>query len=320
VSATLIDTISGLPLSGKPVSFAVGTETTSGTTNTSGVASSTISIDQAPAGVAVGASFVGDATYVASSALDSFTITREETSLAYGGPSVILAGTSGATVTARLVEDGANDTDGDSGSAAPSPAGQTITFAIGSDTCSDTTNASGVATCTIANVSGASLGPKALETSFAGDAYYLDSSDSDQVIVFAFPSRGVFVLGNTTVATATPTTTVSWWSDSWWQLNRVSGGTAPSAFKGFAGTVTSLPTQSPASVCGTQFVTTTGNSPPPAAGVPSYMGVIVASSVTKNGSAINGVWGKIVVVRTNPGYAPTPSTPGTGTIVATFCG
>jgi hypothetical protein len=49
------------------------------------------------------------------------------------------------------------------------------------------------------------------------------------------------------------------------------------------------------------------------------MGVIVASSVTKEGSAVDGVWGKVVVVRTDPGYAPDPGHQGTGTIVATFC-
>jgi hypothetical protein len=49
------------------------------------------------------------------------------------------------------------------------------------------------------------------------------------------------------------------------------------------------------------------------------MGVIVANSVTKSGSSINGSWGKIVVVHVMPGYAPSPGHPGTGTIVATFC-
>ena len=53
--------------------------------------------------------------------------------------------------------------------------------------------------------------------------------------------------------------------------------------------------------------------------VPSYMGVVVASSVTKSGSNIDGVWGRIVVVKTDPGYAGNPGHAGTGTIVAVFC-
>jgi hypothetical protein len=49
------------------------------------------------------------------------------------------------------------------------------------------------------------------------------------------------------------------------------------------------------------------------------MGVVVASSVTKSGDVISGNSIHIVVVKVNPGYAPTPDHPGTGTIVATFC-
>jgi hypothetical protein len=46
---------------------------------------------------------------------------------------------------------------------------------------------------------------------------------------------------------------------------------------------------------------------------------VVAGSVTKSGADINGSWGEIVIVKTNPGYAPNPGHPGIGTIVATFC-
>jgi hypothetical protein len=49
------------------------------------------------------------------------------------------------------------------------------------------------------------------------------------------------------------------------------------------------------------------------------MGVLVAGTITKSGSDIDGTWGKIVVVRTDAGYAPNPGHPGTGAIVATFC-
>jgi hypothetical protein len=102
-------------------------------------------------------------------------------------------------------------------------------------------------------------------------------------------------------------------------VNGLSGGGAPSSFKGFAASVTSLPTKSPAEACGNTFLTRAGNSPPPTGDVPSYMGVIVASSVTKAGSSIDGVWGRIVVVKTDPGYAPGPGHDGRGTIVASFC-
>jgi hypothetical protein len=126
------------------------------------------------------------------------------------------------------------------------------------------------------------------------------------------------VLADNTVAGA-GSGAVTWWDSSWSGLNSLSGGAAPAAFKGFAATVT-LPTTSPANLCGTTFTTGPGNSASPPASVPSYMGVLVASSVSKSGSTINGKWAKIVVVKTGSGYAPNPGHPGTGTIVATFCG
>ena len=57
----------------------------------------------------------------------------------------------------------------------------------------------------------------------------------------------------------------------------------------------------------------------PPSTVPSYMGVLVASSITKTGSTISGNTIKIVVVKTDPGYSGNPGHAGTGTIVATYC-
>jgi hypothetical protein len=156
---------------------------------------------------------------------------------------------------------------------------------------------------------------------FTGDTYYEPSSASADVIVFAFPTKGAFVLGDRTVSAATPTTPVTWWSDTWYAQNSVSTGAAPDGFKGFAASVTSLPTTSPATSCGTTFLTRKGNSPPPTSGVPGYMGVIVASKVVKDKTGnVTGVWGKVVVVKADAGYSPSPGHPGTGKIVATFCG
>jgi len=319
-TVTLTDPVDSTPIAGKTVNFELGSgDTCADTTNGSGVASCTITPTQVPGSYSVVASFGPDTDYENASVSTPFTIAKEETTLTYGGPTVILAGSSGATMTAQLFEDGANDSDSDGGSVAPTPAGQTVLFTLGSQSCSGATNASGVASCTISSVS-STLGPTTLTTSFTGDSYYLGASDSDPVIVFAFPSRGAFVLGDNSVTAATPTTSLTWWADSWWQPNSLSGGIAPSSFKGFAGGVTTLPITSPASSCGTTFATAPGNSPPPTNGVPSYMGVVVSSSVTKTGSTINGSWAKIVVVKTDPGYGPAPGHPGTGNIVATFCG
>ena len=308
---------------GKIVRFQIGTAASDvcfATTDGTGTASCSIKVSQAPGASTVTASFAGDSFYTSASTSQSFTIAREETTVTLTSPTVILAGSGNATLSASLVEDGANDDDGDAGSAVPAPAGQTITFTLGAQSCSGVIDASGVATCSIANVSGQALGPKALAASFAGDAYYRPSSDSVDVIVFAFPSRGAFVLGDAAVAAAGPNGQLTWWSDEWSLRNPLSGGVAPSAFKGFAGTVTALPTTSPANACGATFLTRTGNSAPPTADVPSYMGVIVSNAVdNQQPGNIAGSWGRIVVVKTDGGYAPSPGHHGTGTIVATFC-
>jgi hypothetical protein len=315
--ATLTDPDGGAPIAGKTVTFTLGVgDTCSGVTDASGVASCTFAPTQTGTKT-LAASFAGDIDYISSSDSTSFTITPEETTMAYTGPKVILAGSGGATLTAKLVEDGANDNDSDGGSAVPSPQ-EPVTLSLGSQSCTGTTSAStGIVTCTIPSVT-VPLGPQTVGAAFAGDAFYQKSSDSTTAIVFAFPSRGAFTLGNTTVTNATPSTVVTWWGDTWPNLNTLTGGVAPSADKGFAGTIT-LPTTTPPTTCGSAWTTGGGNSPPPTSGVPSYMGVVVTSSVTKNGNNINGNSIHIVVVKVAPGYTPTPSTHGTGTIVATFC-
>ncbi len=325
VSATLVDPGAGnAPIQGKAIAFQIGTSSNdlcSAVTDSAGTATCEITPTQAPGSYTVTASFAGDPVYkAASDSGNTFTVTKEETTLTFTGPTVILAGSSTTTLSAKLTEDGANDDDADGGSAAPNPYGQTITFTLGSQSCSGVTDATGVATCSIPGVSGQTLGSKTLTASFAGDTYYEPSASSANVIVFAFPSKGAFVLGDTTVATATPSISVTWWSDAWYLQNILSGGIAPDSFKGFAATVKTLPTTTPANSCGTTFVTRTGNSPPPTAGAPTYMGVIVASSVIRDQYGnVKGVWGKIVVVKTDPGYSPSPGHPGTGKIVATFC-
>ena len=111
----------------------------------------------------------------------------------------------------------------------------------------------------------------------------------------------------------TATGSVTFWGSQWSTVNKVSGGAAPSAFKGFA--------KFPASpTCGGTFTTDPGNSaPPPNGPLPAYMSVIVTSNVTKSGSTISGTIVHIVIVKTNAGYDANPGHPGTGTVVATVC-
>jgi hypothetical protein len=269
------------------------------------------------------ASFAGDAYLKAATDTHPFTITPEETTISYTGPTVILAGGSGGTtLTGRLLEEVSNDPDSDGGFVAPDPAEQVkLTIGSGSSaqSCTGTTDSSGNVTCNISSSITVPLGPQTVSASFAGDAYYQAASASKSAIVFAFPSTGVFALGNLTVGSPPTTATVNWWNNNWYLLNSLSGGIAPSAFKGFVATVT-LPNSTPATICSGTWSTPGGNSAIPPATVPSYMGVIVTSKMKKApGNTVVGNYAEIVVVKTNPGYAPGPHNAGTGTIVATFC-
>jgi hypothetical protein len=241
------------------------------------------------------------------SATVMITVTREETSTTYTGPTVVAQGFP-VTLKAQLLEDGTT---------APSPSGQTLTLSLGAQSCPATVDGFGNAQCTIGSVTGPLGSTVPLGASFAGDTHYLPSSDTSKTaVVFAFPSRGDFVLGDSTVAAAGPFTSLTWWGAQWSQLNNLSGGSAPSSFKGFVDDLS--PSSPPA--CGGTWTTRPGNSSSPVGSVPSYMGVLVTSASTKSGGTISGNTMKIVVVKTNPGYAANPGHAGTGTYVATYCG
>jgi hypothetical protein len=262
----------------------------------------------APPGVYT-ATFAADDHHHLTAVTDTvqITVTKEETTTTYTGPTVVAQGFP-VTLKAQLLEDGTT---------APVPFGQSLTLSIGGQSCAATVDASGNAQCTVASVS-APLGTSIpLSATFGGDTYYLPSSDASQsAIVFAFPSRGAFVLGDLTVASAGPSTQLTWWGSQWSALNSLSGGGAPAGFKGFAGQLN--PAAPPA--CSGTWTTGPGNSPPPVETIPSYMGVLVSSSIDPQGKTFSGDTPRIVVVKIDPGYLPTPGHFGTGTYVATYCG
>ena len=72
-------------------------------------------------------------------------------------------------------------------------------------------------------------------------------------------------------------------------------------------------------VCGGTFTAGPGNSASFSGQLPTYMGVLVSSSITKHGSSIGGNVVHIVVVKTNAGYPSNPGHAGTGTEVTVFC-
>jgi len=146
-------------------------------------------------------------------------------------------------------------------------------------------------------------------TTTLNDAGGSTTSNSCNVLIYAFPSAGTFAIGNNNSAI---TTNVTFWGAQWWKLNSLSGGFAPASFKGFA--------QMPATPsCGVDWTTNTRTSTPPAGPLPTFMGVIVTSSATQSGSIDSGNTLHLVIVQTNPGYQPSPSYPGTGTVIAQVC-
>jgi hypothetical protein len=301
LAATLKREYDGSPVAGRTVHFAMASQACDGTTNAAGRASCTIT-PQDPAGTyTVASSFVGDAGFQPSQDSDPFTVTREQTSLEYTGDAVIANGGS-ARASAVLRED-----DG-----APAISGRSVTFTLGSgataQSCTALTDATGRAACTISPVA-QPLGAGTVKSVFAQDAYYLASSDTDATILYAFPSKGAFVVGDRSAVSGA---SVTFFGAQWDKDNSLSGGSAPSSFKGFA----TLPGQPPR--CGGTFAADPGNSGGPPASVPSYMGTLVTSKVAKSGSDIGGTVTRIVVVKTTA-YGPSPGAGGKGTVVAVVC-
>jgi hypothetical protein len=126
-----------------------------------------------------------------------------------------------------------------------------------------------------------------------------------------------FTIGDGNAALGTH---VTFWGAQWWKLNTLSGGEAPSSFKGW---VSSFPTPA----CGLAWTTGTGNSSePPPAPLPEYVDVAVAGKVTQEGSVVaSASTPRVALVKTDSsyerksGYQPDPGHEGTGTVVGVVC-
>ena len=224
------------------------------------------------------------------------TVTKHPTNLTYVGPTTVF--NESATLSAKLKDESGTDT--------AKPSGRSVLFSITGETLTGTTDESGVATVTT-QLPASALGPQAVSVSFAEDDLYLASSAEANLTLFGLPATGSFAIGDQHAAGS-----VTFWGAQWAKKNPMSGGSAPSSFKGFVNRP-GLP------VCGAPWSTDPGNSSDPPNSVPSYMGVIVADSITKSGSTISGNSKHIVVVKPDSGYGPSPGHAGTGTIVASVC-
>jgi len=96
LSATLKDNLSNLGLGGRTITFTIGTQSITAVTNSSGIASASLIITQAPGtSYSVDCLFAGDVNEATSSDSDPFTITQEDARVEFTGTSIVA--TSGAT-------------------------------------------------------------------------------------------------------------------------------------------------------------------------------------------------------------------------------
>lgn len=298
-----LTTAAGPVHDGELASFSLATGEHCSATTANGIATCTVRVfEPASSSDAVSVSFAGDGAYLASSASGSLSVARAKTQLVLTSLTPILRGTS--TVLSAVLS-----------STEPGvliPPGTSVVLGIGLQVCTGTTDASGAVSCRIPAV----LGPTGyLPTT----GVFLGSSGDEPalavpgtVLVYALPSGGIFVVGDQTA-----TGHVTFWGSRWATTNRLSGGAAPNAFKGFADTA---PPQ-----CGATWTSRPGaSSSPPNAPLPAYMAVVVSSAIHKSGSAIGGDVKQVVIVRTDgdgdEDYDDAPGHVGTGTVVATLCG
>lgn len=105
LEANLTDSLTGLPLSGRMIEFIVGAQTASALTNTDGLASASLVLNQSAGTYTVSASFAGDDTYLSSSDSSDFLLSKESSFVFYSGLTVIPQSDSSLTLMATVFDD-----------------------------------------------------------------------------------------------------------------------------------------------------------------------------------------------------------------------
>jgi hypothetical protein len=182
VSAVLTNKTTSAPVPGEPVALTLnGIQTCTGTTNSSGVASCTITPSEPEGTYPLTGAFAGDTTLnpqlLASNGSANFVVTPDPTSITYTGATSAVNGqplTLSGVLTTNVP------------SAGTVLAGQPVIFTFGTgssaQSCNGTTNSAGSASCVIASVN-QTTGSVPVTASFAGNTYYSPSSTSSTVTV-----------------------------------------------------------------------------------------------------------------------------------------
>jgi alpha-tubulin suppressor-like RCC1 family protein len=167
LSAALTDTASGLPVSGRAVTFTIGALSTSAVSGATGVVSTSMLLVGPTGAATVTTAFAGDSAYVAASDADPFTVAKESVTIGFTGVHLTLGSGTPVDLSASVTE----DNDGFLGSALASvqvtfqqvggPVLCTAALTVGSP-------GSGTATCTTAALS---TGSRAIVVSISGPAY-----------------------------------------------------------------------------------------------------------------------------------------------------
>jgi RHS repeat-associated protein len=311
LSARLIQAATGQALEGQTLTFTLGTQTLPGTTDATGTATVTVTPTQASGAVPLSISFAGGVGYAGSAASVLLAIHRDDSALVYTGQKALASGQA-LPVSAVLT---------DPQSHAPL-AGKTVSFTLGAVSVSAATDATGTATALLTLPATLPTGPGVLQVAFAGDATTLPEAAA--VPVFVYQPASFVIWGGNTPGLALGQR-VNFWGSQW--ANQVTGGDyqANPSFKGYATPAATLVAicEPTAHTSGSPLLDTScwtskpGNSKPPST-LSTYIGVIVSTSIAKQGSSIYGNISALVVVQVDPTspYGPDPGHPGYGTVVS----
>ena len=178
LSAILKEKDSGSVLSGKIIKFVLGNQEAEATTNSQGVAQTSLTLNQSSGSQNIMAIFEGDNKYYGSSDSKQFNIYKEDTKIDYTGP---LSGTRNHTVTFQAT---LSERDSQVGNLA----NKSIRFRLGSILRTAATNSQGKASVNVKL--SISPGTHTLRTEFLGDGYYLGCSTTDRFTVKSEPHGG----------------------------------------------------------------------------------------------------------------------------------
>jgi RHS repeat-associated protein len=309
VSALLADHC-GNAIPDRRLDFALGTQTLSATTDATGVARATITPPGANDSAALTVNFTGDASY--SPAQDSavISIKRNDTIIRYTGGPFLATGRAEA-ISAALIQQHDRK---------PVP-GKILKFKIGAVEVTSTTSANGIATTTVTLPATSANGPAQMAVSFEGDGCYNAASATAEVASY-FPAAFVVWGGN--AGGLALGQRVNFWGHSWAKQVTAGDYKAHADFKGYADTVNQNRICQPAArtsgsprLTDACWSTKPGQSFPPET-IPAYIGVIVTTSMDKDGARDYGNIAAFVVVKVDPepAYGPDPGKPGFGIITA----